>query len=64
MDEIVQFNPGNGVYDHGFDPPKDSGRGTGSLPGGYNRNDILHLQQNHMFDIEEDAEDQLDQHYQ
>ena len=39
MDEIVQFSSGQGVYDHGFDPPlKDSGRGTGSLPGNYNRN--------------------------
>ena len=44
IDEIVQFQTGNGVYDHGFDPPlKDSGRGTGSLPGGYNRNDNMHL---------------------
>jgi hypothetical protein len=36
LDEIVQFSSGNGVYDHGFDPPhqKDSGRGTGSMPGG------------------------------
>lgn len=21
LDEIVQFSSGNGVYDHGFDPP-------------------------------------------
>lgn len=43
LDEIVQFSSGNGVFDHGFDPPgqKDSGRGTGSIPGGYNRNNEL-----------------------
>jgi hypothetical protein len=39
LDEIVQFSSSNAVFDHGFDPPqKDSGRGTGSIPGGYNRN--------------------------
>jgi len=39
IDEIEQFSSGNAVFDHGFDPPlKDSGRGTGSIPGAYNRN--------------------------
>lgn len=64
LEEFDQFSSGNQgvVYDHGFDPPAkmDSGRGTNSLPGGFNRNDVG-LPQNHMFDIEEDAEDQ---HYQ
>ncbi len=42
LDEIVQFSSGNGMYDHGFDPPlKDSGRGTGSLQGGQYRNNEL-----------------------
>jgi hypothetical protein len=63
LDEFDQFSNGNvganSLYDHGFDPPTkmDSGRGTNSLPGGFNRNDVS-LPQNHMFDIEEDAEDQ------
>lgn len=46
LDEIVQFSSGNGVYDHGFDPPaKDSSRGTGSMPGGqYRNNEHMQLQ--------------------
>ena len=44
FEDFDQFSSGNqgNVYDHGFDPPAkmDSGRGTNSLPGGFNRNDF------------------------
>jgi|TARA_B100000780_G_C20886455_1_gene352762 hypothetical protein len=69
FDEFDQYSNGNNgnLFDHGFDPPAklDSGRGVSS---GFNKNsaaDQFSLPQNHMFDIEEDNEDQFaDQHYQ
>ena len=66
LDDIDQYS--NGI-DHGFDPPQipqkiDSGRGgTASMTGGgYRNGEGVQMQQNHMFDIEEDNEDQFD-HY-
>uniref|UniRef100_A0A7S3CQM7 Uncharacterized protein n=1 Tax=Strombidium rassoulzadegani TaxID=1082188 RepID=A0A7S3CQM7_9SPIT len=57
-----------GIVDHGFDPPQlniDSGRGRSQNMGGFVRNgDNMSLPHNHMFDIEEDVEDQLEQNYQ
>ena len=67
---IVNMNEEFDRYsvDHGFDPPTkmDSGRGAGSYASGYGgRGANEHsLPRNHMFDIEEDNEDQFDQHYQ
>jgi hypothetical protein len=55
-------------FDNGFDPPTklDSGRGnTNSFAGsGYmgRGNESVAMAQNHMFDIEEDNEDQFEQH--
>ena len=65
FDDFDQYSNGNNhpgnQYDHGFDPPTkmDSGRGVSS---GFNKNravDGFSLPHNHMFDIEEDNEDQF-----
>lgn len=56
------------VFDNNQDPPTklDSGRGNTTSFGGsgyFNRGqDNITLPQNHMFDIEEDNEDQFEQH--
>ena len=54
----------NGLVDHGFDPPGklDSGRGAPSYASGYGngRAGEHSLPRNHMFDIEEDNEDQFE----
>jgi hypothetical protein len=54
-------------FETGFDPPTklDSGRGnTNSFAGsGYMGREAVPFARDHMFDIEEDNEDQFEQHY-
>lgn len=65
FDQYSNGNNGGNQYDHGFDPPTklDSGRGVSS---GFNKNsavDGFPLPHHHMFDIEEDNEDQFNDQY-
>ena len=61
MDDL---KPTQNTTDHGFDPPSgkmDSGRGNNSFMG--RGQEGLAPAHNNMFEIEEDAEDQFEQHY-